>query len=576
MNQHCQHIIFSDAAYNAIMTETFKKDPYETGGILLGHTLDNGIWIVMEVLPPGWRSIFEYAYFEYDVQFVNYLAQNESKKYQIDLQLLGLWHRHPGSFDTFSNTDDGTNQTFASLNPKGAISGIVNIDPRFRLTMYHVANPLKYEKIDIEVGNDLIPEHYFKLKYFDRESGLNPLPPQKKSESTFTENIYEGVSAEVQTTKSKLDINPFSGSSTNIRIKQLFFLLMLLSSIFSVFYYHMYKKISNSNTKEKQQLQQIICHSAGKDLNGFTDEIYALGKLFQQSQGKISAVKIGDTINENQGSNAEANSQHPSANNNRANSSSENVVKKDKLSDNNNNPIRTNMWLLLSTSLFSMLILILPIKTKTLTSWLIVLISFILAILLAFIINSSNEPIISPTFFICTAFGFSLFCFASFLLLSLQERIARFISTKAEADVSNSVYWFQEDSKLYVSEDSVIRKEFSDVERNVENGRVSYFIKTTDTINGTSTDIAFQLVYASDYITNKEIRVYLIQPDLTSLLGDKIKNFQCVTIDNTGEAYLDFSKKIAKGKVNSETVIDNFKEWIKDYNELKSDKSKSE
>jgi hypothetical protein len=146
MNADCQTIIFSDKAYNAIITETFKKDPYETGGILLGHILDNGIWIVMEVLPPGWRSVFEYAYFEYDQEFVNYVAENESKKYDLELQLLGLWHRHPGTMDTFSGTDDVTNLTFAGLQRKGAISGIVNIDPRLRLTMYHVSNPLIYNK----------------------------------------------------------------------------------------------------------------------------------------------------------------------------------------------------------------------------------------------------------------------------------------------------------------------------------------------------------------------------------------------------------------------------------------------
>ena len=180
MNNDCQCVIFSEEAYNAIITETFKKDPYETGGILLGHILDNGNWIVMEVLPPGPRSIFQYAYFEYDEEFVNYVAQNESKKYEQELQLLGLWHRHPGSMDTFSGTDDGTNRTFAGLHPKGAISGLVNIDPRFRLTMYHVSNPLRYTKVDVEIGNNLIPEKYFKWKYCDEEKELNPYPPQKK------------------------------------------------------------------------------------------------------------------------------------------------------------------------------------------------------------------------------------------------------------------------------------------------------------------------------------------------------------------------------------------------------------
>ena len=183
MSDNCQMVVFSNKAYNAIIRESFAKDPVETGGILLGHILDNGIWIVMEVLPPGIRCIFERAYFEYDDAFVNYLAQSVANQYKLPLDLLGLWHRHPGSMDYFSSTDDGTNATFASQNPKGVISGLVNIDPKFRLTMYHMPrmsasahfNRPPYENISIEVGDDIIPAEYFELKYYDGESSnLHP------------------------------------------------------------------------------------------------------------------------------------------------------------------------------------------------------------------------------------------------------------------------------------------------------------------------------------------------------------------------------------------------------------------
>ena len=188
MNELCQMIVFSNKAYNAIIRESFDKDPVETGGILLGHVLDNGIWIVMEVLPPGIHSIFEPAYFEYDDAFVNYLAQSVANQYKNPLELLGLWHRHPGSMDFFSTTDDQTNATFANQNSYGVISGLVNIDPEFRLTMYHMGNPSRsvmgfrpcYKKVPIEVGDDIIPENYFELRYFDGENDnlhpvLNPL-----------------------------------------------------------------------------------------------------------------------------------------------------------------------------------------------------------------------------------------------------------------------------------------------------------------------------------------------------------------------------------------------------------------
>ena len=184
MSQYCSNVVFSNKAYNAIIRETFSKDPVETGGILLGHIGSEGIWVVMEVIPPGINSIFQVAYFEYDFQFVHYLAQSVGNMYKMPLQVLGLWHRHPGSMDVFSSTDDATNSTFSQLQEEGVISGLVNIDPAFRFTLYHLdkhdirnGHP-RYEEVDFLVGDDIIPESYFELKYVNSvDSDLHPFPP---------------------------------------------------------------------------------------------------------------------------------------------------------------------------------------------------------------------------------------------------------------------------------------------------------------------------------------------------------------------------------------------------------------
>ena len=199
MSDNCQLVVFSNKAYNAIIRESFDKDPVETGGILLGHVLDNGVWIVMEVLPPGINSIFQYAYFEYDEAFVNYLAQSVANQYKRPLDLLGLWHRHPGGMDVFSTTDDGTNLTFARQNPAGVISGLVNIDPRFRLTMYHLDCPTHrpmgrpdYSVVEVEVGDDIIPEEYFELRYFDgNEANLHPMVASRGRERHINRNMND-------------------------------------------------------------------------------------------------------------------------------------------------------------------------------------------------------------------------------------------------------------------------------------------------------------------------------------------------------------------------------------------------
>ncbi len=196
MDNNCKLVVFSDKAYNAIIRETFEWDPVETGGILLGHILDNGYWIVMEVLPPGYGEgregdnvYHEYGYFEYNRKFVNYLAKSVAEQYEVPLELLGLWHRHPGSMDHFSGTDDGTNSTFAAQNPNGVISGLINVDPQLRMTMYYLphsesvnrfASRPNYQEVGIEVGSDLIPEEYFQLRYYQgEERQLHPYAPQR-------------------------------------------------------------------------------------------------------------------------------------------------------------------------------------------------------------------------------------------------------------------------------------------------------------------------------------------------------------------------------------------------------------
>ncbi len=197
MSNKCETVIISDKAYNAIIRESFAKHPVETGGILLGYILDNGLWVVMEMIPPGINGVFQTAYFEYDQDFVNYLGTSVANQYKEPLQVLGLWHRHPGSMDYFSSTDDETNSDFASKNPYGVISGLVNIDLAFRLTMYHLDHNdgvrprnIAYSTVDVEVGDDLIPEKFFALRYVNAEhSDLNPTPTHTNTHVAQTRNI---------------------------------------------------------------------------------------------------------------------------------------------------------------------------------------------------------------------------------------------------------------------------------------------------------------------------------------------------------------------------------------------------
>lgn len=177
-------VVFSDRAYAAILAETTEKIRTETGGLFLG-AVEDGTWYIVEAIDPGPKSIFEVAYFEYDQQYTQHLINKVANLYEKRLGLIGLWHRHPGSFDIFSGTDDGTNTKYAAMRQEGAISALVNIDPKFRLTVYHVGQPCRYEKIGYEVGNDLVPDCYLRLRPAESYERLMQdllKPRQKKDE----------------------------------------------------------------------------------------------------------------------------------------------------------------------------------------------------------------------------------------------------------------------------------------------------------------------------------------------------------------------------------------------------------
>ena len=150
-------VIFSENAYLGIIAETYEKVGTETGGIFLGKYYQ-GKWYILESLDPGPNSIFRPAYFEYDHPYVNHLANKTARFYKNGLDLVGLWHRHPGSFSSFSSTDDFTNLEYAKICTDGAISVLVNLDPEFRMTVYHVSLSLNYNRLDYLVGSSYIPQ----------------------------------------------------------------------------------------------------------------------------------------------------------------------------------------------------------------------------------------------------------------------------------------------------------------------------------------------------------------------------------------------------------------------------------
>lgn len=192
-------LYFSTQAYAAIYSETYAYKSLETGGVYLGK-VENNSWYVIEVIDPGYEEILRQpAYFEYDKVYVTHLANIRARLYDQGLDLLGLWHRHPGSFDRFSATDDETHRLFVAQNPKrGIVSSLVNLDPEFRLTNYHVDGKIHHHKFkSVTVGDEHIPEKFLKNKdYLNRAASK----PHSEAESGGKTSFWKSI-------------NPFRGKN---------------------------------------------------------------------------------------------------------------------------------------------------------------------------------------------------------------------------------------------------------------------------------------------------------------------------------------------------------------------------
>lgn len=142
-----EKIVFSQRAFLSLVCEVAEHPNTETGGLFLGYRNDDS-WYVIETIDPGPMAIRQPAYFEYDKPYAEHLLNKQARLYKDTPAVLGLWHRHPSSFDRFSNTDDLTNAKFAEQCGPEIISALVNIDPEFRLTVYLAKMPLSYKKVD--------------------------------------------------------------------------------------------------------------------------------------------------------------------------------------------------------------------------------------------------------------------------------------------------------------------------------------------------------------------------------------------------------------------------------------------
>lgn len=156
--KNCRKITISDRAYTSIIAEALSRDPDETGGILLG-IIDKDTWYVVEATDPGLSTSHNRVHHEMDEQYLNHIYPVISRLYEKDLWLLGLWHRHPGILNTFSDDDKRTNTSYAQVIGKGSLSILLNFVPDAQLTCYYLDDKGtgSYYKPEVKIG-----DKYFK------------------------------------------------------------------------------------------------------------------------------------------------------------------------------------------------------------------------------------------------------------------------------------------------------------------------------------------------------------------------------------------------------------------------------
>ena len=276
-------VVFSNRAYTSILAETTEKIKTETGGLFLGKCIDD-VWYVVEAIDPGPKSIFEVAYFEYDQKYTEHLINKIANLYDEKLELIGLWHRHPGSMDFFSSTDDQTNAKYASMNPKGAISGLVNVDPKFRLTIYQVDQPCNYSVIDYDVGDDLFPEKLLALKPVEKyksimDNALNPKANKNKKKKVTITKFMDRIHPYIENDKYDEDKKRVFATDASDELLEAFFDdISFLSEKVGIALKIQSEEDGISIYQSEDDLENVIlCYKhkeSGKYMFEFNDEFY--------------------------------------------------------------------------------------------------------------------------------------------------------------------------------------------------------------------------------------------------------------------------------------------------------------
>lgn len=152
----CSYIVLSDRAATSILAETLTNGRNETGGILIGN-FHNGIWYIYDSIDPGMKAHRDPINFSFDPDYVNHLTKKIGMIYHYPPTILGVWHRHPNSMDTFSSTDMRSIANLVNSAQVGILSMLINVDPQLRMTFYYCNKLGEVMPVYYDIGDEYFP-----------------------------------------------------------------------------------------------------------------------------------------------------------------------------------------------------------------------------------------------------------------------------------------------------------------------------------------------------------------------------------------------------------------------------------
>jgi hypothetical protein len=206
------------------------------------------------------------------------------------------------------------------------------------------------------------------------------------------------------------------------------------------------------------------------------------------------------------------------------------------------------------SAILSLILVFITKNNKQVQEWKIMGVACVTSMILA------GNYFFSLAFIIKFIFLFVLLSLAAILISKLIKIYPR--KTKPIVTPTEKGYWFQTNPELYIKEENDLKERFPNQEKTVENGIVSFLIADYKPDFQDSNTYMIQLVYAFDYSQRKEIKVYLIVPEIDELIGNKLES-KAILIDRAGESYLNLSSLMPQNKVSGITIIEKLEEWLK-------------